>query len=245
MGAMPSRSPARPADDPSLRAALVTAGRRLGAHGLIAAAEGNLSGRVGEWLVITPAGRRKDELSSGDLVLVPLRSGGGAGTTTGGRPSSDLAIHRAIYAARADVAAVVHAHLPAAMSLTLAGIVPDPSVLPETTLLLPGLPFVPFAPAGSDQLAAAIAAELAVEPRPGAVLLERHGAVAVGDANGDAAAALGQAVDRLELVEVLCRTWRDALLLRAASSALGPGAILRPPATGPGTPAQGRRRRNR
>ena len=64
---------------------------------------------------------------------------------------------------------------------------------------------------GSDELAARIAAALrdGPEPLPGAVLLERHGAYAVGP---DARAA----VDRLELLEVLCRTWRDALLLRAA-----------------------------
>jgi ribulose-5-phosphate 4-epimerase/fuculose-1-phosphate aldolase len=48
---------------------------------------------------------------------------------------------------------------------------------------------------------------------PGAVLLERHGAVAVG-------ASIDQALDRLELVEVLCRTWRDALLIRAAKISL-------------------------
>jgi hypothetical protein len=31
----------------------------------------------------------------------------------------------------------------------------------------------------------------------------------------------GHAADRLELVEVLCRTWRDALLIRAARATLG------------------------
>jgi hypothetical protein len=50
---------------------------------------------------------------------------------------------------------------------------------------------------------------------PGAVLLERHGAIAVG--GGPPIAAIAQAVDRLELAEVLCRTWRDALLLKAAT----------------------------
>ena len=61
-----------------------------------------------------------------------------------------------------------------------------------------------------------IAAALAEppEPLPGAVLLERHGAVAVG-------ADIDQALDRLELVEVLCRTWRDALLIRAARATGG------------------------
>ena len=246
MGAMPSRSPTRSADDARLRDAIIAAGRRLGARGLIAAGEGNLSVRIGERLLITPTGRRKDELARGDLILVPLRGGGNTGAAQGASPSSDLAIHRAIYPARSDVAAVVHAHLPAAMSLTLAGVVPDPTVLPETALLLPRLPFVPFAPAGSEELAAAIAAELAAEGRPGAALLERHGAVAVGgDGRGaSAAAAVEQAVDRLELVEVLCRTWRDALLLRVASTVLGADDILRPPDTSPGTPARGRRRRS-
>ena len=65
---------------------------------------------------------------------------------------------------------------------------------------------------GSTELAERIAAALSQppEPLPGAVLLERHGAVAVGT-------NLAQAVDRLELVEVLCRTWRDALLIRAGA----------------------------
>ena len=52
------------------------------------------------------------------------------------------------------------------------------------------------------------------EPLADAVLLERHGAIAVGRDPAEAA-------DRLELVEVLCRTWRDALLIRAARAELG------------------------
>ena len=236
---------ARAPDDARRRAAIVAGGRRLGARGLISAGEGNLSIRLGESLLITPSGRRKDELVPGDLLVVPLRGNGA--TAAGGsrlRPSSDLAIHRAVYAARPDVLAVVHAHLPAAMALTLAGEVPDPHVLPETALLLPRVPFVPFAAAGGDELAAAIARALAEppEPLPGATLLERHGAVAVGSQE-DAAASLDQAIDRLELLEVLCRTWRDALIVRAA--VIGPGGptMLRPPSPRPGSPARGRSRR--
>jgi L-fuculose-phosphate aldolase len=239
---MPSRSPAPPADVARLRAAIVAAGRRLGARGLIAAGEGNVSVRLADGqLLITLAGRRKDELAAEDLVVVPDRDDSEL-PPAGPRPSSDIAIHRAIYAARPDVEAVVHAHLPAAMTLTLAGLVPDPSVLPETGLLLPRLPFVPFAAAGSEELAGAIAAALAEgpPPLPGAALLERHGAVAVGAGAGDAAAAVDQALDRLELVEVLCSSWREAILLRAAASMLGDGAILRPPSTSPGAPARGR-----
>jgi L-fuculose-phosphate aldolase len=243
---MRPRFPATLPDEAALRASIVAAGRRLGARGLISAGEGNASVRLDDdRLLITPSGRRKDELAPGDLLIVPARATRAtrASPASRARPSSDVAIHRAVYASRSDVRAVIHAHLPAAMALTLAGAMPDPAVLPETALFLPRLPLVPFAAAGSDQLAAAIAAALTAppEPLPGAALLERHGAVAVG--TGDPLAAIDQALDRLELVEVLCRTWRDALLIGAAASAASAGAILRPPSTLPGESARGSRRR--
>lgn len=198
-------------------ASILAGGRRLGARGLISAGEGNLSIRLdGERLVVTPTGRRKDELAADDLVVVRIGHDERAARSSSGlAPTSDLAIHLAVHAARSDIGAVAHAHLPASMALTLAGEVPDPAALPETAHFIPRLPYLPFAPMGSAELAASIADALAEgpEPLPGAVLLERHGAVAVGP-------DLDTAVDRLELVEVLCRTWRDSLLLRAARRAL-------------------------
>jgi len=152
----------------------------------------------------------------------------------GPRPSSDIAIHRAIYRARPDIIAIAHAHRPASMALTLAGEIPDPAALPETAYHLPVLPFVPYGAMGSEELAGRIAAALGtgVPPLPNAVLLERHGAIAVGSAGVDPddpanletalETALVAAVDRLELVDVLCRTWRDAVLLRAALGRSGP-----------------------
>lgn len=191
--------------------AIVAAGKRLAGHGLIVGAEGNLSIRLGgDRLLITPSGRRKDELSEDDLLIVPLdaASAPSYGDPVARRPSSDVAIHRAIYRARPDVAAVVHAHVPAAMALTLVGEAPDPTVLPETAFHLPRLPVVPYSAMGSQELAGRVAAALAdgPPPLPDAVLLERHGAVSVG-------ATVEQATDRMDLVDVLCRTWRDARLL--------------------------------
>jgi L-fuculose-phosphate aldolase len=204
-------------DEDRASAAIIAAGRRLGARGLISAAEGNLSIRLDpDRLLITPTGRRKDELEPGELVVVRIGDAErDARSISGLAPSSDLAIHLAVHAARPDIEAVAHAHLPASMGLTLAGEYPDPASLPETAQLLPRLPFVAFGEMGSVELARRIAEKLAEgpEPLPGAALLERHGAVAVGP-------DLETAIDRLELIEVLCRTWRDALLLRGARAAL-------------------------
>jgi L-fuculose-phosphate aldolase len=200
-------------DERTAAAQIVAAGRRLGARGLISAGEGNLSIRLdGDRVAITPRGRRKDELAEQDVVVMAIGDPRAAPSSASGlEPSSDLAIHLAALAARPDVGAVAHAHLPAAMALTLAGEIPDPATLPETALFVPRLPYLPFGEPGSDELAARIAEALTAERAPDAdvVLLERHGAVAVGP-------DLATAIDRLELVEVLCRTWRDSLLIRAA-----------------------------
>src|SRR3990170_1117455 len=164
-----SQSAPTPSEDARLRAAMCAAGRRLGVHGLVSAAEGNLSLRLsGGRLLTTPTGRRKDELGPEDLATVPLYPETGP-PPAGPPPSSDIAIHRAIYRARPDVIAIAHAHLPASMALTLAGEVPDPAALPETAYHLPVLPFVPYGAMGSEELAGRIAAAFAggAPPLPG------------------------------------------------------------------------------
>ena len=161
-------------DEARLREAIVAAGRRLGARGLISAGEGNLSVRVDDVLLMTPAGRRKDELAPEDVLVAPLvRPRDERFADDQPRPSSDIAIHRAAYLARPDVLAVVHAHLPAAMALTLAGDVPNPQVLPETAHFIPVLPYLPFMAMGSQELADDVATALTTgaAPLPGAVLL--------------------------------------------------------------------------
>jgi L-fuculose-phosphate aldolase len=203
--------------------ALIRAGRRLGTRGLIAAGEGNLSIRLDDdRILVTPTGRRKDELGPDDLVVIWLGHPDREATSRSGlRPSSDLAIHLALHRARPLIGAVAHAHLPWSMALTLAGERPDPFDLPETAHFIPRLPVIPFAAMGSAELAAAIVAALTAPPDPLAnvAILERYGAVAV-------AAEVDTAVDRLDLVEVLCRATAEALRLRAARSTLDRPTIV-------------------
>jgi L-fuculose-phosphate aldolase len=199
------------------RTAMVAAGARLGARGLIVAAEGNLSIRLGSTILVTPSGRRKDELAAADILEVSLDAVEDPADVGDGhpRPSSDIAIHRAIYAARSDVGAIAHAHLSASLALTIVGSLPNPGSLPETMMFLPRLPFVHFAQPGSPELATAVVEALTDRgsagdmPYADAVLLERHGAIAVGP-------DLVTAGDRLELVDLLCRVHRDQVLLRGA-----------------------------
>ena len=196
-------------DDGRASAAIIEAGRRLGARGLISAGEGNLSVRLdAERLLITPTGRRKDELEPDDLVIVRIGSRGIRGSIPhpGLGPSSDLRIHLAAHAARPDIGAVVHAHLPASMALTLAGEIPDPAALPETAFHLPRLPFVPFAEMGSAELAERIAARALGWARAACRAPSCSNATAPSRSDRMSSTA----VDRLELVEVLCRASRDA-----------------------------------
>src|SRR3954451_21125470 len=148
--------------------AILRAGRRLGSRGLISAGEGNISVRLdADRVLVTPSGVRKDELEASDLVIVWLgHPDRGAESVTGRRPTSDLAIHRAVHAARPDIGAMVHAHLPAAMGLTLAGEVPDPAALPETALFLPRLPFLSREAPGSEELARGVPAAGSDPPEP-------------------------------------------------------------------------------
>lgn len=96
------------------REALVAAGHRLVAMGLSAGSSGNLSLRTGNGLLITPTGIPYEAIGPGDIV--PLLQDG-TPAPGAGSPSSEWRIHRDIYAARPDAAAVVHAHPPHATAI--------------------------------------------------------------------------------------------------------------------------------
>lgn len=154
--------------------------------GLIAGRAGNLSARIGDTILITPRGARKDTLHPSDLVAVRLDS-----DETPARASTELPLHRAAYAASPDVKAVLHAHAPALIAAGLRGL-DLTSRLPELTEAVGPFAAVEFAPSGSEELGRAVGA--AVAGGAVIVLLYGHGVVAVGS-------DLDEAYDRLELAE--------------------------------------------
>ena len=143
-----------PVDDRAAAEGLIAAGRRLGARGLISAGEGNLSVRLDEdRLVVTPTGGARTS-STDDLVVIWLGHAERETVSPSGRPDVGPGDPPGGPRRPTRPRAVVHAHLPASMALTLAGEVPDPAALPETALFLPRLPFLTLGELGSLELAA-------------------------------------------------------------------------------------------
>src|SRR5437762_9516267 len=153
---------------------MVEMGRRLYARALINGGEGNLSCRLGpRRLLCTPAGVNKGFLSEDELVVTDLE---GESLHELRRPSSELLLHLACYEERQDCLAVVHAHPPHAVALTLAGeeLVP---CMPEAVTALGEVPTARYATPGTALVADS------VRPFVGSaevVLMERHGALCLG-----------------------------------------------------------------
>ena len=182
--------PRRPAPtDTRLRRELVAVCRRLYDRNLIGAGEGNVSVRAGRGrLLVTPSGANKGFLAARDLVVVRDTDGSVVGR---GRASTELRMHLAAYAARPDARAIVHAHPITAVALTVAGVAPPNDLMPEASVVLGDVAVAPFSTPGTDEVPRALAPLLAAHD---VILLERHGAIALGR-------DLAQACDRMETLE--------------------------------------------
>lgn len=165
-----------PVTEPALRKAICEAGRVLYERGLIGPTDGNLSARVGDGrLLCTPSGAHKGALREGDLVLLDLEGR----VIRGGRASSELKMHLALYRQKPGVLCVVHAHPPSAVGLTVAGWGLDPPVVPEILFAMGRVPTVPYASPTTSDVPEAVAAVVASGCE--AFMLARHGSVVLCD----------------------------------------------------------------
>jgi L-fuculose-phosphate aldolase len=156
------------------RQELVVVAQALDAAGLMPNKSGNVSCRDDEaGFVITPAGTPYRDLVPESLAVVGFASGASG---QGVRPSSEWRMHRAIYVARRDVAAIVHTHSPHATALACAGQGIPPF---HYMIALAGgeIRCMPYATFGTEELA-----RRAVQGLEGrrATLLANHGVIAVG-----------------------------------------------------------------
>ena len=180
----------------AVKAAVTAVAHAMYREGLVVGSAGNVSARArgGNAMHITPTRVKYEDLGPEHIVTVTFEGDPIEGE---GLPSSESLMHGAIYAARPDVQAVVHAHPvhASAMAVRRESI---PAFVDEQVVYLGGAVAVsPYAPAASEALA-----ENAVEalgPRR-AVLLANHGTVSVGTDPEDA-------LEMTRLMERLARIW--------------------------------------
>ncbi len=201
--------PNPPLPDRALRAELVATVKRLDALGLNRGSTGNASVRSGArgapgcW--ITPTGMGAAELGANDLVWL-----GDDGQVRGAwLPSSEAPFHRAIYAARPDLNAVVHLHSVHATALACLR-----RKLPAFHYMVAiaggdDVTCTPYHLFGKPELSRAVAKAFA---KRHACLMANHGLVAGGT-------SLTHAVKVACEIESLCETYLKAL-------AVGEPAIL-------------------
>ena len=188
-------------EEDDLRQAAVDAMQRLDSLGMNRGSTGNLSlrlQRLGQpGMLITPTGMGAADLRAQDLVWL-----GFEGQCVGDwQPSSEWHFHQAIYRARADLHAVVHAH--STHATTLACLRRSLPAFHYMVAVAGGddVPLVPYHLFGTEVLSQGVAAAL---QQRNACLLANHGLVAAG-------ASLAQALKLVQEIESLCQVYLQAL----------------------------------
>ncbi|MFC1914116.1 aldolase [Chloroflexota bacterium] len=101
-----------------------TVGRDLFARGLVSSHSGNMSIRLGDRIVVTRRGSMLNCLHEGDVI----ETGIFRNTRTTPLASVELPVHRAIYQ-KTQAQAIVHAHPPYAMALSLTEMEIEPNTV--------------------------------------------------------------------------------------------------------------------
>jgi L-fuculose-phosphate aldolase len=175
---------------PQLRSEVARYSRRLHAAGWVANHDGNVSVRLGRNRILcTPTAVSKADVDESMLLVVDESGRVVEGTR---KPFGELELHLAVYRARPDAMAVLHAHPPHATAFGVAGVSLEVAALPELLVSLgAGVPTVPLALPKSAELVKGV--EEAAR-RSHAFLVAGNGAFSLG-------VDLEQAFLRLELTE--------------------------------------------
>lgn len=198
-------------DERQARLELCEFARDIWLRHLGGAGDGNLSVRVGHNRILTtPSACHKGRLKPKDIVAVDL-----LGRPLGsGKPSSEIALHVAAYAARDDVGAVIHAHPPMATAFELAGGRLSDLFVSEVIFAFGQVATAPYTTPTTPDVAATLAPYLKCYD---VVMMPRHGSVTLGR-------DLEQAFIRLDAMEHTARVCATAQLLGAQFN--GPPAPL-------------------
>jgi L-fuculose-phosphate aldolase len=164
-----------------LREELAECSASLHTLGFAPGTSGNVSARLdGSRVLATPTGCSKRLLGPEDLVIVDM---GGRLLKGTRHVTSEIDMHLAIYRARPDVEAVVHAHPVFATGFASSGLALDQPLCSEVVMALGTIPLAPYATTGTREVSRALAPYL---EHYDAVLLANHGVVTYGESLLDA-----------------------------------------------------------
>ena len=176
-------------------------GYRAWLRGLFAGFNGNMSLRLThadkEYALVTRTGSAKGRLGEDDLCVVRLDDGA---VIAGGKPSSEFAMHRVVYAAQPEAMAVMHTHPPKLLALSVLLPPEERLAMPihEAKPLAQRLAFAPECTPGTEELAKAVGARARSHQ---AVWMENHGLMAWG-ANLADAASLSEELEHLAAIQL-------------------------------------------
>ncbi|PKP52396.1 MAG: aldolase [Bacteroidetes bacterium HGW-Bacteroidetes-1] len=163
--------------------------RRLYKRGLTTTSGGNISLRISDdRILITPSQTDKGRMKSTDIGVLNIN---GEIIHSQLKLSMETGLHLAIYKARPDINAIVHAHPPFATSFAAAHQDINTNLLSESRAIL-GTPLLSsYALMGSYELSQIVAE---TSKKTNVILMANHGIVAVG-------VTLLEAFDRIEVLE--------------------------------------------
>ncbi len=154
---------------------LIDTGRLLETQGLatLGPGKGSCSARdldTGK-IYVTPSGKSFSTVTCDELVEVALDGEVLKGT----KPSVDLIFHRAIYAARPEIGAVIHLHCPYATAFAILGQAIPVAMQAIANTVGTAIPVAKFALPGTPELGQNIVQ--AMQGKTNAVLMANHGLV--------------------------------------------------------------------
>jgi L-fuculose-phosphate aldolase len=187
------------------REEIVRVCRLLYEKGYVAATDGNVSVRLSKNRILsTPSGFSKGFLVPEQLVVTDLEGRKIPAREPASRelePTSELLMHLEAYRQRPDIVAVIHAHPPICVALSIAGISLARCLLPEVIVTLGLIPTAEYATPASAEGPGAIRDLIA---KHDALIIQRHGTLTVGKDPFDAYLKL-EKVEHLAHVTLILR----------------------------------------
>ncbi len=158
----------------TLKQEIVMICRMMHQKNLIAGLDGNVSVKCGDHLLTTPSGVNKGFLRMDQIIMVDWE---GRVVQGEGQPTSEMAMHLAVYRLRSEIDAVIHAHPPLVTAFSIAGVSLEEFILPEVVMSLGLVPTAAYATPTTSEVPESIQGLI---ERYDALILERHGALTVG-----------------------------------------------------------------